>query len=50
MFTEGLVNISSDLTFAGDVLQVGNLLFRSAELLTDNPSLYEQSSYMVSSC
>ena len=40
--------ISSNLTYAGDVLQVGNLLFGSIEVLTQNPSLYQQSSYMVS--
>jgi hypothetical protein len=48
MFTQQLMDISSNLTYAGDVLQVGNLLFGSIEVLTRNPSLYQQSSYMVS--
>lgn len=48
-FTEQLTTISSNLTFSGDIIQVGNLLFGSVEVLTQNPSLYEQNSYNVSS-
>ena len=47
MFTEQLMNVSSNLTFAGDILQVGELLFGSVELLTRNPTQYQQSSYRV---
>ena len=47
MFTQRLLNVSTNLTFAGDVLEVGNLLFRTVNLLTNHPDLYEPTTYAV---